>query len=100
MNEYDVKRGHFSNIEGDKLGDVMKEIFGNVKKDGKNMVSSYGALDKLVVGPPTKTKIQIETVMNPKVENDVASETIKRYNDFLLRVTGFTSKERKKRAQK
>ena len=100
MTLYDIKRGHFANIEGDKLKTLMKDMFGNAKKDGDNFVSTYGALDKLIVGFDGKKKISVETVMNPNVENDVASDTIKQYNDFLLRATGFTSKERKKRANK
>ena len=100
MNPYGIKKGHYANIEGAKLQDLMKEIFGNAKKDGDKLVSTYGALDPLEVWMDGKTTLYVDTTMNPKVENDVASETIARYNDFLLRATGFTSKERKKKANK
>ncbi len=100
MNPYSIKRGHYENIEGDKLKALMKDIFGNARKDGDKFVSTYGALDPLTVWMDGKKVICIDTVMNPNVENDVASETISKYNDFLLRVTGFTSKERKKKANK
>ncbi|MCK5037501.1 MAG: DUF5611 family protein [Thermoplasmata archaeon] len=100
MNTYGIKRGHYANIEGDQLKALMKDIFGNVKKDGDKLVSTYGALDPLVVCLDGKKTITVETTMNPKVDNDVASETIAKYNDFLLRATGFTSKERKKKANK
>ena len=100
MNTYGIKRGHYDNIEGAKLQALMKDIFGNVKKDGDNLVSTYGALDPLVVCLDGKKSISVETTMNPNVENDIAAETISKYNDFLLRATGFTSKERKKKANK
>ncbi len=100
MNPYGIKKGHYENIEGDKLKNLMKEIFGNAKKDGDKLVSTYGALDPLEVWMDGKKVLCVDTTMNPKVENDVASETIARYNDFLLRATGFTSKERKKKANK
>lgn len=35
-NRYDVKRGHFKNIEGDQLEELMKEIFGSVEKEDEN----------------------------------------------------------------
>ena len=100
MNTYDIKKGHFSNIEGDKLDKLMKEIFGNVKKDGDKKISTYGALDPITVWLDGKKSFCVETVMNPKVDNDTATTTIAKYNDFLLRGTGFTTKERKKRANK
>lgn len=100
MNPYGIKRGHYANIEGDKLKNLMKEIFGNANIEGDKLVSTYGALDPLTAWIDGKKVLYVDTVMNPKVDNDVASETIARYNDFLLRATGFTSKERKKKANK
>jgi hypothetical protein len=38
--------------------------------------------------------------MDPTVANDVAAQTIKAYNTFLERATGYNAKERGKRAQK
>jgi len=38
--------------------------------------------------------------MNPKVPNDVAAETVRRYNRFLETLTGYTAKERAKKSQK
>ncbi len=100
MTDYDIKRGHFKTIEGDLLKGLMEEIFENVREDGDYLISTYGALDLLKVELRGKKEIAVETQMNTGVDNDTASETIKRYNDFLLRATGFTSKERKKRAVK
>ncbi len=38
--------------------------------------------------------------MDPKVPEEVARETIARYNRFLEDVTGYTSKERARRLRK
>ncbi len=38
--------------------------------------------------------------MDPKVPEEVARETIRRYNAFLEDATGFTAKERAKRLKK
>lgn len=100
MNPYDIKKGHFPNIEGDKLDALMKELFGNLKKDGEKRISTYGALDPITVWYADKKTLCVDTKMNPKVDNATASDTIAKYNEFLLKATGFTTKERKKRANK
>jgi hypothetical protein len=38
--------------------------------------------------------------MDPTVNDDVALQTIRAYNTFLERATGYSAKERGKRAQK
>src|SRR5512136_1446136 len=100
MQEYEVRRGHQENIEQTKLKEHMQEIFGNVEeKDGK-LVSSFGALTEITAWSSKKNILTVDTKMNPTVADDVAQQTIKAYNTFLERATGFTSKERGKRAQK
>ena len=37
--------------------------------------------------------------MDPRVGDDVARSTIAKYNQFLEQATGYTAKERSKRAQ-
>jgi len=37
--------------------------------------------------------------MNTKVDDKTATETIRQYNFFLEKATGFTAKERRKRAK-
>ena len=99
MNEYDIKRGHFEKIEGDKLKMLMKDIFESVdQKDGK-LSTSYGAIEKLVAWPEGKQKLWVETKMNTDVDDKIATETIRKYNLFLEKATGFTAKERRKRAK-
>ncbi|MGQ9587659.1 MAG: DUF5611 family protein [Thermoplasmata archaeon] len=100
MQEYEVRRGHQENIQRERLRAHMHEIFGNVEeKDGK-LVSSFGALKQLAAWPSKRNVLCVETIMDTAVGDDVARSTIKAYNTFLERVTGFSSKERGKRLQK
>ena len=78
----------------------MKEIFGNVDKKEDRYVSSFGALKELRAWQGGKNLLCVETEMDPSVDNETAQRTIKAYNTFLERATGYTAKERGKRAQK
>ena len=100
MNEYDIKRGHFEKIEGDKLEMLMKDIFGTVNKEGDKLTSSFGAMENIAAWCNGKKALCVETRMNTKVDDKTASDTIRMYNQFLERATGFTAKERRKRASK
>ena len=99
MQEYEVRKGLQGNIEPEKLKASMQELFGNVKEQDGRFVSSFGAL-KEIHAWPSKKSLAVETKMDPTVPNDVAQSTIKAYNTFLEKVTGYTAKERGKRAQK
>ena len=100
MQEYEVRRGHQDNVEPSRLKQHMQEIFGTVQeKDGK-LVSSFGALKEIAAWPGKKNILVVNTVMDPTVADDVAQQTIKAYNTFLEKATGYTAKERGKRAQK
>ena len=48
----------------------------------------------------SKKVLEVETVMDPSVDPEIAGDTVRRYNDFLYQATGFTAKERKKRMAK
>lgn len=100
MNEYDIKRGHFEKIEGDKLEHLMKEAFGDVKKKDDKLISSFGALEHIMVWPNGKKSLCVETKMNTKVDDKTATETIRQYNFFLEKATGFSAKDRRKKANK
>ncbi len=100
-NRYDVKRGHFENIEGDKLKKLLQETFGDVSEEGdKLIVEDEGAISSLTIWTEGRTGLWVDIKMNPDVDNDTASETISMWNNFLEQATGFTAKERKKRAKK
>ncbi|MEM4262839.1 MAG: DUF5611 family protein [Thermoplasmata archaeon] len=101
MQEYEIRRGHFPEIDGGKIENILKEVFGKFdKKEDGSYETSFGALARLYIKIKDKKTLLVETTMNPKVDERVASETIKKYNAFLEAATGFTAKERSKRLQK
>ena len=100
MQEYDIKRGHYKNIEGDKLKDLMETTFGNVKTENEKLTSHYGALQPLFTWIKGKDVLCVDTNMNKDVSDDEINETIRRYNRFLEAATGFNAKERVKRSKK
>ncbi len=99
-NRYDVKRGHFENIEGDQLKNLMEETFGGVKEEEEKLIiDNEGAISHLEVWTEGRTGLWVDIEMNQDVDQDTAGETISKWNDFLEEATGFTAKERKKRAK-
>lgn len=99
--DYDIKRGHFKNIEGEALSNLMKEIFGNVRKDGDELVSKYGVMSRIAITQVSKTVLTLIT--ESKDASTVSDEEIldskRKLNTFLERATGFNAKQRMKRAQ-
>jgi len=100
MQGYDIKRGHHYQLEDRGLDTIMGEIFGSVEKEGDYFITSFGGLKKLSARMVSKKVLEIETVMDPSVDPEVAGDTVRRYSDFLLQATGYTAKERKKRMAK
>jgi hypothetical protein len=98
MRTYELHRGHGKNVEGDKLRIIAAEAFGSaVVEDGK-VVTSFGAIGKLVAWTDGKL-LFVDMTMKTGVPDATATETITRNNHFLEAATGFTAKERSKRAQ-
>jgi len=100
MNEYDIKRGHFEKVDGGKLEVLMKDSFESVKKKDDKLTSSFGGLEYITVWLDGNKTLCVETKMNTDVDNKTATETIRSYNQFLERATGFTAKERRKKRSK
>ena len=100
MQELEIKRGNFKNVEGDKLSALMTKYFKSVKKDGEKLTSSFGALKPITVWIKAKNNLCVEIETAKDVTDQVAMETIKAKNGFLEEATGFTSGERAKRLQK
>ncbi len=100
--EYDIKKGWFKNIEGDLLGKMMEDVFGNVKAEGDILVSSYGVLDRIEVKVIAKDKMDIATVNKEGAgfSDDEILDSKRKLNTFAERATGFDAKARMKRAQK
>ncbi len=99
--DYDIKKGWFKNIEGDLLAQLMQEIFGNVKKDGDKLVSSYGVLEVIEVTVLAKDKLDITTKnkAGPMTDDEIL-DSKRKLNAFAEKATGFDAKARMKRAQK
>lgn len=100
MTDYDIKKGHLANVEGTKLEALANEIFGSAKtqQDG-TVVFSFGAIDAGRARVKSPKELEAETKMM-LVDDALALETIRRWNNFLERATGFNSKERKTRLNK
>ena len=98
--DYDIKKGNYGNLEGDGLKNMMEAAFGPVSKEGETLVTSFGAMTRIEVTVKSKTSMDISTVTDKTASPDVAADTIKKWNEFLERVTGFSSKERRSRLQK
>ena len=96
MEKLDIKRGFFGNVEGDKLCELMKDIFGNCKKDGDWYLSDYGAMKPIKVKVISKSELAME-INTVEIPEDQVLDTMRKRNVFLQQATGFTSKERLKR---
>ena len=97
MQDYDIKRGHWKNVDGDNLKKLATEIFGKSKIKAGRVFVSYKALDEFSVKMVSKSVLSVDTKMKTDVSEGDAADTVARYNDFLLRATGFTSKQRRQR---
>lgn len=99
MQAYEIKRGHFKNLEGEGLRRLLQEVFGEVQEEGDRLKVSYGALQEMAVWTDGRM-LYVDTSMQPDVDDQTAASTIKAYNAFLERATGYTSKQRRERLQK
>ncbi len=96
MRLYDFKRGHRKGM--DEIRGIMEEIFHDVREENGKLVASYKGLERIEVWLEGK-KLAAET-RNREVSDEEALDTLKTWNEFLFRVTGYTAKERKKKMTK
>jgi len=94
MRLYDFKRGHRKSLE--EIAGIMEELFGGVKREGEHLVASFGTLERIEVWLEGS---KMAATTSARREGD-AQKTLKRWNEFLYRVTGYTAKERKKKMTK
>jgi hypothetical protein len=99
MKEFDIKKGLGKNLEGDLLGKLMKEVFGNVSKDGDAFVSSYGVLTKIEVKQLSSVLLRLDTVSGTPKDDAQIMDSKRKLNEFLEKATGFNAKARMKREQ-
>jgi hypothetical protein len=100
MQTLDIKRGHYKNLEEIGLQKMMEEAFGAVHKDGDKLKADFGAMKPITVWIKSKKELCVDIATDANVTDDEVMKTIKAKNDFLLRATGFSTKERSKRLQK
>ena len=99
MGTYGVRPALRAQLTLARVEEVCRLHFDGGARAGDSVVVKYGAIDELKVRP-NKTELIVELRMNPKVDPAVAGETVRRYNRFLEELTGYTAKERAKRAQR
>lgn len=99
MRSYELRRGHAKNLEGDQLRAITADAFGAATVEGGKVTATFGAIDKLTAWTDGKM-LFVDMAMKPGVPDDVATDTIARNNRFLEAATGYSAKERSKRAQK
>ena len=99
MQTYPVRASQRQNLTLPALQELLRASFGEAHTEGEVAVASYGAIARIAVRPVGR-ELSVDPAMNPKVPEEVARETIRRYNQFLESATGYSSKERAKRLRK
>jgi hypothetical protein len=94
-----VRPTHRGNLPPAALERILTTHFGAATVDGVDRTASWGAIVSLRARAEGK-ELLVDVTMNSKVTEDVARETIARYNRFLEETTGYTSKERANRLKK
>jgi hypothetical protein len=100
MQEYPIKRGLTKDLEARAVAEL-KNCFGaEPEKTPKGYRIRAGALKRLdvVIGPGGKSVI-IDTESDITAADEIIMDTNKRFRKFLDAVTGFSTKERVKRAK-
>ncbi len=100
MQEYPVKRGLTKDLEARAVAEL-KNCFGaDPEKTAKGYRIRAGALKRLdvTIGPGGKTII-IDTESDISAPDDMIIDTNRRFRRYLDAVTGFSTKERVKRAK-
>jgi hypothetical protein len=100
MQEYPIKRGLTKDLEVRAVAEL-KNCFGkDAEKTAKGHRISFGALKRLDVAVTAGGKsVIIDTESDMTVSDEVIIDTNKRFRKFLDAVTGFSTKERVKRAK-
>jgi hypothetical protein len=101
MQEYQVKRTSQKGLPV-AMVDQLKDCFGTeVSEKGGHYRIRYGALKRMEValGPGGKTLV-VDTESDTDASDETIIDTNRRFRLYLERVTGFSAKERLKKAKK
>jgi len=101
MQEYQIKRGYTKQLT-ESMIQGLRDQFGTepaVSEDGHYTIT-YGALLRLEVwsGSGGKTLV-VDTEANKSADDETIIDTNRRFRNYLQQVTGYTAKERAKKAQ-
>jgi len=101
MQEYQIKRGYTKKL-AESMVQGLRDQFGvepRLTEDG-HCIISYGALQRLEVwaGAGGKT-LFVHTESDASVDDETILDTNRRFRNYLQQVTGYTAKERAKKAQ-
>jgi len=102
MTTYPMKRGKNKELVDGGLKSIFKGYFDLGTEKGDTLIGSWGAIKEVKARMIDAKSIEVTSTMldDPSsVGQDVASETIKRWNGFLFDVTGFNGKQRKKKME-
>ncbi len=98
MRAYELRRGWAKKLAGGSLKEVAASALGSATEEGGKVVASFGACTRLTAWTDGKS-LFVDTEMKTGVADDVARGTITAFNTFLEQATGYSAKERAKRAQ-
>jgi len=100
MQEYPIKRGLTKDLEA-RAAAELKSCFGvEPKKTENGYRIAFGALKRLDVIPGAGGKsVIIDTESDVSADDAVIIDTNKKFRKYLDAVTGFSTKERVKRAK-
>jgi hypothetical protein len=99
VQKYPVRPSHRANLAPEALERILRTHFDSVETSGAERTVAWGAIARLSARAEGR-ELVVDVVMNPKVPEEVARETIARYNRFLEEASGYSSKERAKRLKK
>jgi hypothetical protein len=100
MQEYPIKRGLTADLETRIVAEFTTCFGLKPEKNAKGYRISFGALKRLDVTPTAGGKsVIIDTESDMSVSDEVIIDTNKRFRKYLDAVTGFSTKERVKRAK-
>ena len=100
MQEYPIKRGLTKDLE-QRVAAELKTCFGvEPEKSGNSYRIRFGALKRLEAIPGAGGKtLRVDTESDTSASDEVIIDTNKRFRKFLDAATGFSTKERVKRAK-
>lgn len=81
------------------LGALLKDAFGNATKSGDRFKASIGPLEVAAWYEGGKV-LKFETNAPTQIDDETATKIVRARNQFLQAATGFSAKERAKRAKK